>query len=121
MTAVKIDDRLTVASQPRQEALATLAAAGFATIINNRPDGEEPGQPGSAAEKAALERAGLDYRFIPVTAATITEADIGAFQEGVSAAKGPVYAHCRSGTRSLTLYVLGEGPCMCWARCWRDG
>ena len=46
MTAVKIDDRLTVASQPNQETLSALAAGGFATIINNRPDGEEPGQPG---------------------------------------------------------------------------
>lgn len=31
MTAVKIDDRLTIASQPRQEALATLAAKGPAS------------------------------------------------------------------------------------------
>ena len=108
MTAVKIDDRLTVASQPSPETLATLATAGFATIINNRPDAEEPGQPGSAAEKAACERAGLAYRFIPVTAATITEADIRAFQAAVSEARGPVYAHCRSGVRSLTLHVLGE-------------
>ncbi|WP_089177951.1 bifunctional sulfur transferase/dioxygenase Blh [Bosea sp. AS-1] len=108
MTAVKIDDRLTVASQPRQEALATLAATGFATIINNRPDGEESGQPSSTAEKAILERSGLAYRFIPVTATTITEADIRAFQEAVSGSKGRVYAHCRSGTRSLTLHVLGE-------------
>ncbi|WP_306224663.1 bifunctional sulfur transferase/dioxygenase Blh [Bosea beijingensis] len=108
MASVKIDDRLTVASQPHQEALAALAAAGFATIINNRPDGEEPGQPGNAAEKAVLERPGLAYHFIPVTGATITEADIRSFQEAVSGAKGPVYAHCRSGTRSLTLHVLGE-------------
>jgi uncharacterized protein (TIGR01244 family) len=108
MTAVKIDDRLTIASQPRQEALATLAATGFATIINNRPDGEETGQPSSAAEKAILEQSGLVYRFIPVTATTITEADIRSFQEAVSGAKGRVYAHCRSGTRSLTLHVLGE-------------
>lgn len=108
MTAVKIDDRLTVAGQPSHETLSALAAGGFATIINNRPDGEEPGQPGHAAEKAILERSGLAFRFIPVTATTITEADIHAFQAAVSAAKGPVYAHCRSGTRSLTLYVLGE-------------
>ena len=108
MTAVKIDHRLTVASQPRQEVLATLAATGFAVIINNRPDGEEPGQRVSAAEKAILEQSGLVYRFIPVTATTITEADIRSFQEAVSGAKGPVYAHCRSGTRSLTLHVLGE-------------
>jgi uncharacterized protein (TIGR01244 family) len=56
MTAVKIDDRLTVDGQPSQETLSALASGGFATIINNRPDAEEPGQPGSAAEKAILEQ-----------------------------------------------------------------
>ena len=90
MTAVKIDDRLTVASQPNEETLSALAAGGFATIINNRPDGEEPGQPGSAAEKAILGRASLAYHFIPVAASTITEADIRSFQQAVSEAEGPV-------------------------------
>lgn len=108
MTAVKITDRLTVASQPTQETLATLARAGFTAVLNNRPDNEEPGQASSAAEKEAVQRAGLAYAFVPVTAGTITEADIRAFQKIVSAAEGPVYAHCRSGTRSLTLHVLGE-------------
>lgn len=108
MTAVKITDRLTVASQPTQETLATLAEVGFTAVLNNRPDNEEPGQIGSAAEKEAVRRAGLAYAFVPVTAGTITEADIRAFQKIVSAAEGPVYAHCRSGTRSLTLHVLGE-------------
>jgi len=108
MTTVKITDRLTVASQPPQEELAALVAAGFTTIINNRPDGEEPGQPGNAVEKSVLERPGLAYHFIPVTGGTITEADVRAFQKVMADAVGPVYAHCRSGTRSLTLYVLGE-------------
>ncbi|MDX3808445.1 bifunctional sulfur transferase/dioxygenase Blh [Bosea thiooxidans] len=108
MTAVKITDRLTVASQPTQETLATLARAGFTTVLNNRPDNEEPGQASSPAEKEAVQRAGLAYAFIPVAAGTITEADIRAFQKIVSKAEGPVYAHCRSGTRSLTLHVLGE-------------
>ena len=35
-------------------------------IVNNRPDGEEPGQPAGDEIKAAAEAAGLDYRHIPV-------------------------------------------------------
>lgn len=108
MTAVKISDRQTVASQPTPDTVATLAGEGFAAVLNNRPDGEEPGQPGNLTEKAAARQAGLSYGFIPVTAATITEADIRAFQRAVSEAGGSVFAHCRSGTRSLTLHVLGE-------------
>ena len=76
--------------------------------INNRPNGEEAHQPGSAAEKSAAEDAGLGYSFIPVAGPHITEADVRAFQEAVAAAPGPVFAHCRSGTRSSTLYAIGE-------------
>lgn len=108
MKAVKISDRLTVAGQPDPDGLSAIAAQGFVAVINNRPDGEEASQPGHAAEKAAVQGAGLSYNFIPVTGAAITAADVQAFRKAVAAANGPVYAHCRSGTRSLTLHVLGE-------------
>lgn len=108
MNAVKISDRLTVASQPDRETLAAVARQGFAAVINNRPDGEDTSQLDNASERALLGQAGLAYSFIPVTGTTITAADIQAFQQATSGAKGPVYAHCRSGTRSLTLHVLGE-------------
>ncbi|MGO8484883.1 sulfur transferase domain-containing protein, partial [Rhizobium leguminosarum] len=44
----------------------------------------------------------------PLQAAEITEADIRAFQAAMAEAKGPVVDHCKSGTRALTLYALGE-------------
>lgn len=50
----------------------------------------------------------MDYGFIPVDGPTITEADIRAFQQKMAEAGGPVFAHCKGGTRALTLYVLGE-------------
>lgn len=108
MTSVRISDRLSVAGQPDAAAFADLPAQGFAAVINARPDGEEPGQPGNPAEKAAAAAAGLSYSFVPVKGPEITEADIRAFQAVVAEAKGPVLAHCKSGTRALTLHVLGE-------------
>jgi len=107
MSAVKITDRLTVASQPEIDAIADLAR-DYAALINLRPDGEEARQPGNDAERAAATDAKLDYAFLPVTGSTITEADIRAFQHAMNAADGPVYAHCKGGTRVLTLHVLGE-------------
>ena len=77
-------------------------------VINDRPDGEDAEQPGSAAEADAAQDAGIAYRHIPVTAATLSEADIRSFQSAVTGAGGPVLAHCKTGTRSLTLWVLGE-------------
>ena len=42
------------------------AARGFALVINNRPDGEAPGQPTSAEMAAAAKAAGLEYLYVPV-------------------------------------------------------
>ncbi|MGO8249313.1 beta-lactamase hydrolase domain-containing protein, partial [Rhizobium johnstonii] len=65
-------------------------------------------RPGNTAEKASAAAAGLSYSFVPVKGAEITEADIFAFQATMAQAKGPVVAHCKSGTRALTLHALGE-------------
>lgn len=108
MTDAKITETLTVAGQPELQAFAGLARDGFAALMNLRPDGEDTGQPGNAAEKAAAEGAGLAYRFVPVTGSTIATADIRAFQQAMREAKGAVFAHCKGGTRALTLHVLGE-------------
>jgi uncharacterized protein (TIGR01244 family) len=108
MNPVRISDKLAVAGQPAPEAFRQLKTDGFTAVINNRPNGEDALQPGSAAEKSAADDAGLDYSFIPVAGPQITEADVRAFQEAVAAAPGPVFAHCGSGTRSLTLHAIGE-------------
>lgn len=108
MDAVQINDRLTVSAQPDTAAFAGFAERGFVAVINARPEGEEQGQPGNAAEAAAARAAGLGYTFLPVTNSTITDADIEAFQKTLKDAKGPVLAHCKSGTRALALYAIGE-------------
>lgn len=108
MKLTPITDTFTVASQPDESEIATLGALGTSLLINNRPEHEEPGQPESASESAATEAAGLRYRHIPVTGGSITRADVEAFGQAVSEAGGAVVAHCRSGTRSLTLWVIGE-------------
>jgi uncharacterized protein (TIGR01244 family) len=105
---VRITDQLSVAGQISLEDIAALAAQGFETIINNRPDGEEPGQlTAAAAEKEAKGR-GLDYLYQPVTTATIGRADVTAFYNALSRAAKPVLAHCRSGTRCYLLWGLSR-------------
>lgn len=108
MRLTRIDDKLSVASQPTLAEIEALKDGGATALINNRPDGEEPGLPGTAAEADAARAAGLAYHHIPVTGPTLGRAEIDAFRAAVNAAPGPVVAHCRSGTRSLTLHVLGE-------------
>ncbi|SFG73824.1 TIGR01244 family sulfur transferase [Methylobacterium gossipiicola] len=108
MRLTRIDDTLSVASQPTLSEIEALKDGVATALINNRPDGEEPGLPGTAAEAEAARAAGLAYHHIPVTGPTLGRAEIDAFRAAVRAAPGPVVAHCRSGTRSLTLHVLGE-------------
>lgn len=108
MTVVQINDMLSIGGQPDGQDIAALGDAGFSRLIDLRPDGEETTQPGSQAERAAADEAGMSFAFIPVTMATITEADIRAFQVALGDAGGPVFAHCKSGTRAMALYVLGE-------------
>lgn len=104
----KVNDNLSIASQPGEEDIGALAASGSALIINNRHDYEEAGQLTSKAEAKALSDAGIEYRYQPVMISTLVEADIRAFQAAVASVEGPVIAHCRCGTRSLTLWALGE-------------
>ena len=106
MRLTRIDGLFSVAGQPTLDEIAALGRAGGTTLINNRPDGEEPGQPGTQAEAAAAQAAGLAYHHLPVTGATLGRPEIDAFRAHLRAAPGPVVAHCRSGARSLTLYVL---------------
>jgi uncharacterized protein (TIGR01244 family) len=82
-------------------------AAGVKLIINNRPDGEAPDQPSNAEIEAAARAGGADYRFIPVVGRPTAE-QAAAQAEAVAGAGGPVLAFCRSGTRSITTWALGE-------------
>ena len=56
-----------VAPQLTPESMADLAALGFKSVVNNRPDFEEgPEQPTSAQVEAAAQAAGLAYAYLPV-------------------------------------------------------
>ncbi len=96
-----------VAPQLTPADMAEAAARGFRLVINNRPDGEAPGQPTGAAMEQAARAAGLDYLALPVRGGP-TRAQAEAMQTAVQAAGGPTLAFCRSGTRSVTAWALGQ-------------
>lgn len=103
-----ITDRMAVAPQIDAADINEIAGCGFTLLINNRPDGEEPGQlPASVAAEAAR-AAGVEYRFLPVTAASMDEVAVDAFDQLLTGNRGPILAHCRSGTRSCVLWALAE-------------
>ena len=104
----RIDDRVSVAPQIAAEDIAAIKAAGFRAVVNNRPDGEEPGQPSGNAIAAACADAGLAYHAIPVGHAGFTHPQVTGMIEVLADADGAVLAYCRSGTRSCHLWALAQ-------------
>lgn len=103
----QLSDDIAVCAFVPPEKLAELAPR-YRTIINNRPDFEEPGQPSSAEIEAEARRLGLDYVHIPVVPGEVSDDQVAAFGKAVSERKGPVLAFCRSGRRAATLWALSE-------------
>ena len=103
----RVTDQLSVSPQITVDDVQEAARQGFRTIVNNRPDGEEPGQPTGAEVEAAARAAGLDYVHIPVRGGP-TPDQVEANYRAVEAAEGPVLAFCRSGTRSIVTWSLGQ-------------
>jgi sulfide:quinone oxidoreductase len=108
MKLQKLDDKLSVAAQIAPGDARTIAADGARTLINNRPDGEEPNQLSHDDARAEAETVGLAYLYQPVTTPTIDRAAIDAFADAVATSPGPVVAHCRSGTRCYVLWAASK-------------
>lgn len=104
----RITPSFAVSPQIRPEDLAAIARAGFRAVVNNRPDGEAPDQPPSAALEAEARRLGLAYSHIPITHGEMREADARALGRVLKAAKGPVLGFCRTGARSSRLWKLTQ-------------
>jgi uncharacterized protein (TIGR01244 family) len=88
--------------------IEALAQRGVRTIVNNRPDGEDPGQLPADEARRVAEAHGIAYHHIPVTAASLSRADVEAFAAVLGSAEQPIVAHCRSGTRSALLWALAR-------------
>lgn len=104
----QVSNKLFVSPQVTRTELVSAKAAGIAAIINNRPDGEEPGQPSAASNAAIADELGLGYTHIPVAPGQYSHEQVRAFEAAMEAAEGPVLAHCKSGTRAASLYAIGE-------------
>jgi uncharacterized protein (TIGR01244 family) len=95
-----------VSSQIDPTDLATIKAAGFTTVIDNRPDGEIPDALQTERLRMAAEAMGLVFVANPVTPGMFTDAVIDTQKRAVAASTGPVFAYCASGIRSSCVWAL---------------
>jgi uncharacterized protein (TIGR01244 family) len=105
---VSLAPGLSVTGRLDRSDIEALALAGVRTIVNNRPDGEDPGQLPAAEARRLAEALGIAYHHIPITAATLSRADVDTFAATLRNTPAPVVAHCRSGTRSTLLWALSR-------------
>jgi len=104
----QLDDRMMVSGQVAPHEIAGLAEQGITVLVNNRPDGEEPGQPLAGEIEAAAGAAGISYHYVPIMRG-IGPADVQVMQQAMQQAEGgKLLAFCRSGTRSALAIGLAK-------------
>lgn len=104
----KLTDDLTVAPQIGLNEISAAAEQGFKTLICNRPDAEEPGQPITEDMADAAGDAGMTFVHQPVISGNVTFDDVEQFGKLINEMPKPVLAYCRSGTRCSTLWALSQ-------------
>ncbi len=107
MNFKQISANLSVSEQIDAGDIEKIAAAGFRSIICNRPDHEAVGQPAFATIAAAAQKAGLSAAYIPMAPGQ-TDPAVAAVEFGKAMAElpKPVFAYCRSGARSTMLWQM---------------
>jgi uncharacterized protein (TIGR01244 family) len=88
--------------------VADLKAAGYQTVICNRPDAEIPADFQAATVGAMAEAAGLTFVYNPIIGGALTMANVEAQRAAIDAAKGPVFAYCASGNRSSIVWAMAN-------------
>ena len=110
MTVYRLSETCAVSTQIQPADVAAIAAEGFTTIICNRPDGEDFGQPAASDIAAECEAQGITFLLIPIDRNGLTMDMVEEFRSAVAASEGPVLAYCHSGQRSSVLWQASGSP-----------
>ena len=104
----RLTDTMLASGQIAPEDVAEAAKQGVTLIINNRPDGEAPGQPTGAEIQAAARQHGIAYKSIPVSSAGFSLPQVDEMRSALASTRGTALAFCRSGTRSTFLWSMAQ-------------
>jgi uncharacterized protein (TIGR01244 family) len=88
--------------------LPAIKAAGYVTIIDNRPDGEVPPHLHGAVMQSAAQAIGLAFVANPVIGGQLTMDNVTVQGAAIAASPGPVLAYCASGNRSSVVWALAN-------------
>lgn len=108
MNIKQLTAQLSVCAQVLPADVPDIAAAGFKSIICNRPDGEAADQPSFREVEQQAQAAGLEIRYLPVTPGKVSDEQAAQFDQLLDVLPKPILAYCRSGMRSTTLWGLSR-------------
>ena len=104
MRVTELSPEVFATGQVTEQDLKLVADQGIKTVINNRPDHEEPGQPLNEDLQRAAEALGMRYIFQPVVSGAMTPKNIEDFREIYPTVEKPLLIFCRTGARSTYLF-----------------
>lgn len=111
-------EHFSVSPQVSPDDIPAIVAAGYSTVVCNRPDGEEILQPPAHEVEAACRAHGIDFHHLPFSGMELPPGLVEKFHVALTEAGGPVLAYCRSGQRCAYLFAatsaaagrLKDGP-----------
>ncbi len=106
----RITDDFSSSAQLSVEDMETIAAHGFKTILNCRPDAEEgAAQPTSAELQSLAGQHGLAYFHFPVKMGADGKEYVTDVARILQSTPKPILGFCRSGSRATRLYQAASG------------
>ena len=100
--------RITISGQLTPEDIAELARMGVRSLVNNRPDDEEVGQPKSEAIANACQAHNIAYAHIAFSGGMMDMNHVTAFADFINAHERPLHVFCRTGNRSNALIAAAR-------------
>ncbi|RCK27411.1 NAD(FAD)-dependent dehydrogenase [Thalassospira profundimaris] len=108
METKRINNGFSVSPQIVADDVKEIAKLGFRSIVCNRPDGEGADQPTFEEISNAAKEVGIETRYQPIVSGKVSDDDARDFGRLFDELPKPVFAYCRTGTRSTTLWSLSQ-------------
>ncbi|MFW5798591.1 MAG: fused DSP-PTPase phosphatase/NAD kinase-like protein [Planctomycetota bacterium] len=106
---IRINDQVTVGSQPNPAELEQLARHGYKSVINLRTSGEVDDELTPDEEGDQVKALGMQYVNIPVSMDDADETTVDRFRQNLNRMPKPVYVHCARGKRAGAMTMMDVG------------
>ena len=109
LNIIKHSELFSTTGQIDEEDLREIAAAGYQSVICNRPDNEDGGRHVSSGKlAAACEKLGLAFSYLPADATHLSKEHGAALRRLLVSMPPPILAFCRTGNRSTNIFRLAN-------------